>query len=761
MTLTWTITEDTVTATLAGTTATWTLTELGASAVLSNGALAEWTITEDGATSELSAGASVTWTVDESHTTATVTGETITVNITTPATGGSGAVSSVFTRTGAVVAATGDYTAAQITETTARVFVTPTEKTAIGTATQPGDLGTAAAQNVEAFATGAEGDLATSATQPGDLGGAAVLDVGTTTGTVAAGDDSRIVDGGTALQPAGDGSSLTDLTHGQLGGVGASDHHAKYLDSEAVAAMGASDDTNPLNHDRPTGALADLDTVGATEIVDDAVTNAKLANVATATIKGRTTAATGSPEDLTATQARAVLNVEDGAEANNISDANAATLTGGVASDADSLHTHAALDKSSLLDWMAYNICALALEVADLQAVAIFSLVDIWVDDFQNATGIDSGNTDWLYDAAGNYYTTESADGNYTDVILNWRMEVEGVDDSGNGHTWAFTYVGSSLATTAPVPQGLKFAYWLKGLYGGRIESDADVFTGLHDDDLSVLFWFKDNMTNNWRFKRMLSASYNKYISVAYLCQTDYERIVVYLHGETTGDVAVTFSSSTYDDFLEDFIDGTGYGAWAHFGVVYTQATATITLVVDGVLVATLASGLGAGEALGDAAYSSELWIGQEVSGGDATTYVNAGWCDDVAIYACALSVADIAKYMDRGAGAASYGIASGDLISETFVLSGNPTGGYWSAHLYKIDPTTLNTDLLIYLSCDGGSNWEEATLVEWGTPSGGAGYAVITASHTFTQSDTDLCWKLVMANEKQMRLYRATVGAY
>lgn len=38
------------------------------------------------------------------------------------------------------------------------------------------------------------------------------------------------------------------------------------------------------------------------------VTNAMLSNVATATFKGRTTAGTGSPEDLTATQATALLN---------------------------------------------------------------------------------------------------------------------------------------------------------------------------------------------------------------------------------------------------------------------------------------------------------------------------------------------------------------------------------------------------------------------------------------------------------------------
>lgn len=46
----------------------------------------------------------------------------------------------------------------------------------------------------------------------------------------------------------------------------------------------------------------------AATIPPTTVTNAKLANVSTATFKGRTTAGTGSPEDLTATQATALLN---------------------------------------------------------------------------------------------------------------------------------------------------------------------------------------------------------------------------------------------------------------------------------------------------------------------------------------------------------------------------------------------------------------------------------------------------------------------
>jgi hypothetical protein len=56
------------------------------------------------------------------------------------------------------------------------------------------------------------------------------------------------------------------------------------------------------------------------------VDNAKLSNMAQSTLKGRATASTGDPEDLSASQVRTILNVADGATANTASTATPSAL---------------------------------------------------------------------------------------------------------------------------------------------------------------------------------------------------------------------------------------------------------------------------------------------------------------------------------------------------------------------------------------------------------------------------------------------------
>ena len=78
------------------------------------------------------------------------------------------------------------------------------------------------------------------------------------------------------------------------------------------------------------------DVTGSTvlTIADNAVTLAKLADMATASFIGRNTAATGDPEVLSATTARSILNVEDGADVTD--SANVTTALGSISIEAHS-----------------------------------------------------------------------------------------------------------------------------------------------------------------------------------------------------------------------------------------------------------------------------------------------------------------------------------------------------------------------------------------------------------------------------------------
>jgi len=87
-----------------------------------------------------------------------------------------------------------------------------------------------------------------------------------------------------------------------------------FTDSEKSKLAGVADNANNYSHPNHTGDVTSVGD-GPQTIAADAVDNTKLADVATATLKGRVTAATGDPEDLTAAQARSLLNVEDGANA--------------------------------------------------------------------------------------------------------------------------------------------------------------------------------------------------------------------------------------------------------------------------------------------------------------------------------------------------------------------------------------------------------------------------------------------------------------
>ena len=108
---------------------------------------------------------------------------------------------------------------------------------------------------------------------------------GTTAGTVTQGNDARLSDTRTPKAHA-----LIDTVNHTVSGL---------TTGHVIKALSAT-----------TYGFGTTDTAG---ITDNAVTLAKIQDIATATILGRATAGSGDPEALTASQVRTILNVADGA----------------------------------------------------------------------------------------------------------------------------------------------------------------------------------------------------------------------------------------------------------------------------------------------------------------------------------------------------------------------------------------------------------------------------------------------------------------
>ena len=179
-------------------------------------------------------------------------------------------------------------------------------------------------------------------------------------------------------------------------------------------------------------------------------------------------------------------------------------------------------------------------------------------------------------------------------------------------------------------------------------------------------------------------------------------------------------------------------GNWHH--VAFSRTSGTGYLFKDGTQVAT-------GSMSGNCSNHCPVYVGatdQSNYGDSDPPQCFKGWMDEIRISLTGRYTASFTPATESTTFS-----ATGTLIQSANAVGSAKTkvGG---TMLYKDNAgtNTIGTDLKIYFSCDGGSNWTEAASYNALTPVYGTGIKQVRLGETTCTSGTDIRYKAVWANQ-------------
>ena len=376
-----------------------------------------------------------------------------------------------------------------------------------------------------------------------------------------------------------------------------------------------------------------------------------------------------------------------------------------------------------------WDIATLALQQATDANKSAYALPNIFVEQFEDSTGIDV-QTNTARDANEFVFSGTTAVGVTASTILlvDGNSTSAPFTDLINGMTGTTNDIGGTGGTPTYNTGNQKWSgYNVLDLNDGTINYGTQYTSYWNGTgDYTIELWFKNKgtMTDRERYWCFGNNSTNGQMSygVDYGSSADFNIFA----NSNNYDPAGTFNHTTTDT------------AWRHFR--YVRSGSDGLFYFDGTKIATQSGGDQT------ATMNTKFRIsGRPTAAGSGTEFFNAYYTDFM-IHTSALSTG------------ASYTLPTAKAVKGTINATGNFTSVSQTAPatvskmgivvLYKNNAgtATLNTDLIAQVSADNGSNYSTVTLTPRGTFSSGINIA--TSSAVSVTSGTSCKYKISFANQ-------------
>jgi hypothetical protein len=390
------------------------------------------------------------------------------------------------------------------------------------------------------------------------------------------------------------------------------------------------------------------------------------------------------------------------------------------------------LGASTVVKNLILDIFLNAFRIAVQGSLTIFNMVAGFVDEYEDESGVDTTNSiNQTYNSTDDYYSPSTSVDSYTKLLLHFNgtdASTTFTDETGK----TVTPHGNAQIDTAQLKLGTA-----SGLFDGAgdylsVADSADWYLGSSNFTVECFI----------RLSNITQPIIHEIIG-QYENDNDFIRLAWWNHAGT-GRYGLRFDyiSGGVLQFgiTQGTITGWATNTWYHIAVVRNGNT--ITIYKDGTSVA---SGTYSGTIQN---FSAPLQIGSIAGSGDFN-----GWIDELrwslGIARWTTSFTPPTTEYSLGGGSVNM-----TLISNVKTALTAPTSVRIVLFEEDIDAITLNTDLIVYVSRNDGTNWTEGTLENMGTYSSLARILTALIDVSSQPSGTNLKYKIVTANTKNLKIH-------